>query len=73
MIAAGHAAEKLPSLATADDIAAELGIARPTVYQLVRDGLIPHTRIGRRMVRFDRVAVRRWLEAGGSVTGASDS
>ncbi|MFH1764910.1 MAG: helix-turn-helix domain-containing protein [Gemmatimonadota bacterium] len=63
----------LPRLATAEEIAAELGIARPTVYRLCRSETIPHVRIGRRIIRFDLNAVAEWLQAGGSLSAGRES
>ncbi|BDG59924.1 helix-turn-helix domain-containing protein [Caldinitratiruptor microaerophilus] len=51
-------------LATAREIAAEYGLRVERVYELARQSLIPHVRVGR-SVRFDRLAVERWIEAGG--------
>ncbi|MCJ1222246.1 MULTISPECIES: helix-turn-helix transcriptional regulator [Paenibacillus] len=36
-------------------------ISRPTVYELVKEGM-PHIRISERILRFDPDEVRRWFE-----------
>ena len=55
----------LPKLVTADEVSESLGLSRWRVYELAREGIIPHVRIGRSM-RFDEAKIRAWLEAGGS-------
>lgn len=41
-----------------------LGMAVPRVYERARQGIIPHVRIGRRIM-FDPVMVEEWLRNGG--------
>jgi excisionase family DNA binding protein len=56
------------SLVTAKVLSKELGIkelTRARLYQMARDGLIPHIRLGR-SVRFDRARVNEWLANGGT-------
>jgi len=55
----------LPRLMTAQDVARDTGIPLARVYELARDGDLPHVRLGRAL-RFDAEAVRRWLAAGGT-------
>jgi excisionase family DNA binding protein len=44
---------------------AELLQAEPaTIYRLVREGRLPAVRLGR-YLRFDLVAIERWIDAGG--------
>ncbi len=59
----------LPRLVTARELAAALDYPLSRVYELARDGDLPHVRLGRAM-RFDPAAVRAWLDAGG--TAATD-
>ena len=39
----------------------ETGIGRPTLYSLVHQNRIPHIRLSRRLVRFRRSDLRRWM------------
>ena len=55
----------LPRLATAAEIAEQTGIPRQRVYELARDGAMPHVRLGRAM-RFDPERIRAWLSSGGT-------
>jgi excisionase family DNA binding protein len=55
----------LPHLIDAAEVATALGLSKWRVYELAREGVIPHVRIGRSM-RFDEAKVREWIEAGGS-------
>lgn len=48
----------------APDIAALLDVGEWRVYDLVRQDLIPHVKLGRQ-IRFDLAAVERWIAAGG--------
>ena len=53
-----------PTLVTADELAATLGIPKNAVYALARENRIPTVRIGRR-VRFDvRAVVDALADAG---------
>ena len=45
---------------TADELAAQLGLDRKTVYEYAGRGEIPCKRIGRRII-FPREAIARWL------------
>lgn len=47
---------------TADELAAFLGVNRKTVYEYAARGVIPHRRLGRRIV-FSRDQVVTWLGA----------
>ena len=42
-----------------------LNTSRGRVYELVRQGILPHVRLGRQ-VRFDERAIHRFIETGGS-------
>ena len=55
----GHA------LLKARDVAEWLDVSEWRVYDLVRQNLIPHAKMGR-SIRFQAEAIERWLEAGGS-------
>ncbi|MCH7532511.1 MAG: helix-turn-helix domain-containing protein [Gemmatimonadetes bacterium] len=55
----------LPLLVTAKDIAAELDLPLPRIYELARARQIPAVRLGRAL-RFDRDRVRAWLARGGT-------
>jgi excisionase family DNA binding protein len=59
----------LPKLLTADDVAASVGLPKPTVYDLARRNIIPCIRAGK-AVRFHPVKFQEWLEAGGSQVAA---
>ena len=50
-----------PEIMRADQLAAFLGLNRNTVYEYAARGVIPHRRIGRRIV-FARVHVMAWLD-----------
>ena len=58
----------LPELLTAGELNKETKILVPRIYQLCREGLIPHVRIGR-SIRFSRQEVAGWLAAGGTASG----
>lgn len=45
------------------ELAARIGINTSTLYTLVRQGRIPHVRLGRRLVRFSPQAVEQWIAA----------
>ena len=44
--------------------AAILGLGKARVYELVRQGILPHVRLGRQ-VRFEERAIRSFIESGG--------
>jgi excisionase family DNA binding protein len=50
-------------LLTYAEAAALLGVRIGTLYALVSQRRIPHLRLGRRLVRFSRVALTDWLES----------
>ena len=52
-------------LLTVDDVAAWLGMPRAAVYRLVRESRLPAVAVGR-YLRFDPVAIQRWIDAGGA-------
>ena len=54
----------LDELATADWVAARIGVKRQRIYDAARQNLIPCVRIGRQL-RFDRAAIEAWIDAGG--------
>ena len=47
---------------TADEVAAFLGVDRNTVYDYAGRGVIPHQRLGKRML-FRRPAIVEWLDS----------
>ena len=57
--------EAINPLVTAAQVAAYLDISLPQCYQLCRDGILPHVRIGRR-IRFAPEVVLAWVERGGA-------
>lgn len=52
-------------LATVDAVVERLGVSRYRVYELAREGLLPHVRIGK-SVRFDMERVEEWIAEGGA-------
>ena len=56
----------LPRLLTAHDLADQLdSLSLHRIYELCREGLIPHVKVGR-SVRFAVPAIASWIEAGGT-------
>lgn len=53
------------TLLRARDIAEWLDVSEWHVYDLVRQNLIPHVKMGRN-IRFQAEAIERWLEEGGA-------
>ena len=53
----------MSTLYTVNQVALLLGITRMTVYRLVRDGDLPHVRVGSQL-RFTAVALRKRLSLG---------
>ena len=51
-------------LLRAVEVAEELGVSVPRVYELARTGLIPSVRIGRQ-IRFHADQLRAWVDRGG--------
>lgn len=47
---------------TAAEVRQLLKIGRNTLYELCAQGIIPHKRIGRRVIRFSRKSIQEWLE-----------
>lgn len=45
---------------TAGEVARYLSVSRSKIYEMVKDGEVPHLRLGTR-IRFPRSAVDRWL------------
>ncbi len=52
-------------LLSVDPVAELLGLTRPAVYRLVREGKLPAVAVGR-YLRFDPIAVGKWIDAGGA-------
>jgi excisionase family DNA binding protein len=55
---------------SADEIATELDLDRKTVYQMLKQGMIPNIRAGRLFI-VSRVAYERWLETCGIQRGGA--
>jgi excisionase family DNA binding protein len=47
---------------TAKDVAIELNIPLPRVYELTRRGQIPAVKLGDKQLRFDPEVLREWLK-----------
>ena len=52
------------SLVTAHWVAGYLGVSKARIFELCREDLLPHTRLGRRL-RFSPGQVIAWAEGGG--------
>jgi excisionase family DNA binding protein len=50
-----------PELLTYDELHQITHLPKGTLYAMVAKGEIPHTRLGRRLVRFPRAEIMRWL------------
>ena len=48
-------------LLTYQDAAKFLNLRLGTLYALVSEGRVPHLRLGRRLVRFERAQLEAWL------------
>jgi excisionase family DNA binding protein len=59
---AAQPVETTPDVMTADDVAAFLGVDRTTVYDFAGRGVIPHQRLGKRLL-FRRGALVSWLDS----------
>jgi excisionase family DNA binding protein len=46
---------------TAEEMEQQLNISRTTLYRLRKQGL-PHIKVGHKTIRYDLVAVLKWLE-----------
>lgn len=57
--------ERISTLLKTRDLADWLVVSEWRIYDLVRQNLIPHIRMGR-SIRFEKGAIKRWLEAGGT-------
>lgn len=55
----------LPKLISADELAQAIGVNRWRIYELVRQGQLPHVRLGL-TVKFDPTKIAAWLHAGGT-------
>lgn len=65
------ALDRLPEILDVNDLSDYLDIPPSTVRTLAREGRIPSFKIGRRR-KFQREAVRRWLEAQNEPSSPSD-
>jgi excisionase family DNA binding protein len=52
----------MQDLMTYEDTRKLLNVKVGTLYALVSQGKIPHVRLGRRLVRFDRAEIEAWLQ-----------
>jgi excisionase family DNA binding protein len=50
-----------PDLLTYADVEARTSLARGTLQSMVSRRQVPHVRLGRRLVRFPRLALEAWL------------
>lgn len=50
--------------ASVDDLAKEIGVSRHACYEGIKKGVIPHIRIGRRIV-LPKAAIAEWLKTAG--------
>jgi excisionase family DNA binding protein len=53
-----------PTYASVDDLAREIGVSRHACYEGIKKGVIPHIRIGRRIV-LPKAAIAEWLKTAG--------
>ncbi|MBZ5677979.1 MAG: helix-turn-helix domain-containing protein [Acidobacteriia bacterium] len=62
-----------PTYASVDDLAREIGVSRHACYEGIKNGIIPHIRIGRRIV-LPKTAIADWLKTAGrrETPGAND-
>ncbi len=58
----------LDRLLKADEAQDLLGVSKPRLYQLVRDGVLPAVRLGRQ-VRFSPKGLAQFIESGGKASG----
>ena len=54
-------------LITGQEAAEMLSIGLQRLYELVRQGVIPHVKIGSRQLRFDSNELQAWAKNGGAV------
>ena len=50
-------------LLTAEQVAAQLALPAPRVYEMARQGSLPFVRIGKKLVRFEQSAISAWIVA----------
>jgi len=48
---------------TIEELSDRLGVKKTTLYSWVASGLIPHLRLGRRLIRFRKEDIDQWLES----------
>lgn len=56
-------APSLDPLLTAEQVASQLGLPAPRVYEMARQGSLPFVRIGKKLVRFEQSAISSWIVA----------
>jgi excisionase family DNA binding protein len=57
----GQGGQAMEQLMTYAQAAEYLQLPRGTLYAMVSRGLIPHLRVSRRLVRFSKESLERWL------------
>lgn len=55
----------VPQLLTARELGERLRLPTARIYELAREDVLPHVRIGRQ-IRFEAAAVGAWIQRGGS-------
>jgi len=55
---------KVGQVLTSPEVCVILGICDKTLKKMVKAGEIPHKRLGGRIVRFEKDALRQWLKEG---------
>ncbi len=58
--------KKPDNVLTIDELSAYLQIPQSSLYELVREGTLPGTKVGRHW-RLRRETIDRWLDAGGKI------
>lgn len=46
------------------ELAEYINVSNQTIYKWVREKTIPHQKLGKKMIRFDKAQIDRWLEKG---------
>jgi excisionase family DNA binding protein len=60
-----------PTYASVEHLAHEIGVSRHACYAAIRKGLIPHIKIGRRII-LPKAAISEWLKNAGREGRAPD-
>ncbi len=67
-----HALENI-KLLKAEELAASFQVSQDRIYELVRTQALPKVSLGTHQLRFDPIAVRRWLDDGGRASVDAES